>query len=270
MRYKIGEISRLLGIPDHVIRFYERRGLVEPEKDYASNYRSYEEFDLLKLLQCRHYRGFGFSLADSVDLVNEADPAELRSRLEERRKELDEELARLAEARESLGHCIENAESFGEALGETRFCEEPSLLWLYSHNERREPCCDDRIARATEELMEDGVQPRLRFLCVIDREALLGSGRLRYSWGLAIREEDAVGLPEAAESLMRRIEGGRYLSTLIANDRDCIIEREHFAPLLARARGENLEPRGPALAELLAVAHEGGEIVSRLEVSIPV
>lgn len=270
MRYKIGEISRLLGIPSHVIRFYERRGLVDPEKDYANNYRSYEEFDLLKLLQCRHYRGFGFSLADSVELVNEASSAQLSARLEMRRKDLDEEISRLSEARASLDLSIENSKSFDAELGETRFRDKPPFLWLYSHNEHREPCRDDQIARATERLMEEGVQPRLRFMCLIEREALAGSGPLCYAWGLGIREEEAVCFPKESAKLFRRIEGGRYLCCLVSNDKECRISREQFAPLVARVSAEALAARGPAVAEILAVAHEGGAVVSRLELSMPV
>ena len=40
--YKIGEAARLLGLSTEALRYYERKGLIVPHKDSASNYRYFD------------------------------------------------------------------------------------------------------------------------------------------------------------------------------------------------------------------------------------
>ena len=55
-QYKIGEISALLGISPETLRFYEKRGLLHPEKSPQNGYRSYSLSDLYRLLDIIFYR----------------------------------------------------------------------------------------------------------------------------------------------------------------------------------------------------------------------
>jgi len=46
---KISEVAEILGLSVTAIRFYERRGLLEAEKDTANGYRYYREEDIDRL-----------------------------------------------------------------------------------------------------------------------------------------------------------------------------------------------------------------------------
>ena len=42
MKYKIGDVARILGISTDLLRYYEKKGVVRPVKDKANDYRYYE------------------------------------------------------------------------------------------------------------------------------------------------------------------------------------------------------------------------------------
>lgn len=53
---KIGQAAQLTGLTISNIRFYERKGLLEPERNDQSKYRNYSEQDIRRLKQIILYR----------------------------------------------------------------------------------------------------------------------------------------------------------------------------------------------------------------------
>ena len=72
MKYKIGEISKILDVPVETIRFYESKGLIHPQKDKDSNYRYYDYWDINLLFDYKKYRDLEFSLAESLEIIKES------------------------------------------------------------------------------------------------------------------------------------------------------------------------------------------------------
>jgi DNA-binding transcriptional MerR regulator len=62
IRYKIGDVARILGISTDLIRYYEERGIVKPHKDKYNNYRYYDAWDVNFLVDCLWYKKMGFSI----------------------------------------------------------------------------------------------------------------------------------------------------------------------------------------------------------------
>lgn len=48
---KIGQAAQLTGLTISNIRFYERKGLLEPERNDQSKYRNYSEQDIRQFLR---------------------------------------------------------------------------------------------------------------------------------------------------------------------------------------------------------------------------
>lgn len=70
-RYSIGEVSSHLGLSRDTLRFYEKKGIILPEK-LDNGYRSYTYEDTRKLLDVMFYRRLGFSLDDISRLLYES------------------------------------------------------------------------------------------------------------------------------------------------------------------------------------------------------
>lgn len=68
-KYKIGEVSKLLGISPDTIRLYESKNIVRPSKNPETNYRYYSIYDIYNLIDSIFYRKINISLDDISDLI---------------------------------------------------------------------------------------------------------------------------------------------------------------------------------------------------------
>jgi DNA-binding transcriptional MerR regulator len=100
----IAEVAARSGLAPSALRFYEKRGLVEPAGRNGLR-RTYEPgtLDRLALIACA--RGAGFTIAEIARfLVAKPTDTELRARMAVKARELDEDIARLTRMRDSLRH----------------------------------------------------------------------------------------------------------------------------------------------------------------------
>lgn len=95
---RIGEVANLTGLNISNIRFYERKGLLKPEREEESKYRNYTKEDVIKLKQILLYRKMGISVETIYLLLYEqADPivvlqrqkAELKAQMEDLQGAMD-------------------------------------------------------------------------------------------------------------------------------------------------------------------------------------
>ena len=70
---KIGQAAQLTGLTISNIRFYERKGLLEPERNDQSKYRNYSEQDIRRLKQIILYRKMNMPIEKIASMLN--DPA---------------------------------------------------------------------------------------------------------------------------------------------------------------------------------------------------
>ncbi|MED7931758.1 MerR family transcriptional regulator [Nonomuraea sp. LP-02] len=116
----IGELSRRTGVNTHQLRYYESQGLLRPERG-MNGYRDYDEDSVLRVKQIRHLLGAGLSSEDIAYLLpcaaGEAPELvgcpELLAAMRSRLRRLDDQMDRLARAREALADYIDAAERTG-------------------------------------------------------------------------------------------------------------------------------------------------------------
>ncbi|MEU6794137.1 MerR family transcriptional regulator [Nonomuraea wenchangensis] len=116
----IGELSRRTGVNTHQLRYYESQGLLRPDRG-ANGYRDYDEDSVLRVRQIRHLLGAGLSSEDIAYLLpcaaGEAPELvgcpELLAAMRSRLRRLDDQMDRLARAREALADYIDAAERTG-------------------------------------------------------------------------------------------------------------------------------------------------------------
>ena len=69
-KYKIGDVSRLLGIPAQTLRYYEEQGIIHPKKNESTGYRYYDAWDLNSLMDLVYYRSLDFPLTQIEEMLN--------------------------------------------------------------------------------------------------------------------------------------------------------------------------------------------------------
>ena len=91
---RIGDFSKLTGVPAKTIRYYEEEGLLIPAQvDTMTGYRQYNQKNIEQLLKILYLKGLGFKLAEIRDFDDTAvikKSKELRQKLKQIRKSLSD------------------------------------------------------------------------------------------------------------------------------------------------------------------------------------
>jgi MerR family transcriptional regulator, Zn(II)-responsive regulator of zntA len=105
-------IARLSSIPAHTIRYYTRRGLLNPGRNSANSYRLYSEADLLRLRLIRKSKSLGLSLGEIRKVLDAAEHgaspcAMVRNIITRRIVENRRRLGELAMLQSRMEHAVE-------------------------------------------------------------------------------------------------------------------------------------------------------------------
>jgi DNA-binding transcriptional MerR regulator len=102
-RLSIGAVARLTDTPITTLRFYERRGLLDPPPR-SGGQRRYEPAVLMRLMVIRFCRVAGLSIDDIAAVVADASPGRSATRAIARRQldRIDAQLEQLALARRMM------------------------------------------------------------------------------------------------------------------------------------------------------------------------
>ena len=98
IRYRINEFSNMTGIPPAVIRYYESQGYPFPRRE-ANGYRTFQVEDAYRLNMFRSIHARGFSVGESIALMQDTPRQELQDRLAENLNAMDLEIERLRQRR---------------------------------------------------------------------------------------------------------------------------------------------------------------------------
>ena len=108
---RIGEVARRLSLPAKTIRYYESVGLLPPPARSDSNYRDYDDRDVMTLRFVQRARSLGFSLKEIAALLalwrdNRRASAVVRRLAEDHIATIDSRIAELKAMRGTLQHLI--------------------------------------------------------------------------------------------------------------------------------------------------------------------
>lgn len=94
MKYRISEVAKLLDLSSEAIRYYESKGIIQPQRDEETGYRYYGGWDIHMLIRARTYRQLGYTLDETADLINKFDTVDIISYLSKKRDEIEKEIER--------------------------------------------------------------------------------------------------------------------------------------------------------------------------------
>jgi len=120
MNYHIKEISDISGVSIRMLRYYESRGLLDPERSVENDYRVYSDNDLDRLLRIMFLRELGFTVKETKELV-EATEDDVLTALLEQEKLFAQKIERLMEIRKTISLEVKRRIEMGESKGKNRF-----------------------------------------------------------------------------------------------------------------------------------------------------
>lgn len=107
--YSIGEFSKLTGVTQRTLRYYDEKHLLKPSKISESGRRYYQEKDMIPLQQIITLKYLGFALEDIEPLLNEK-KGNLQDSLKFQRKLMTQKQEHLNQVIKALDHAIEISE----------------------------------------------------------------------------------------------------------------------------------------------------------------
>ena len=116
----IGNFAKLAQVSARTVRYYESIGLLPKSNRGENNYRCYDQKWLEQMRRIRDLQSLGFSLEDIKVIVHFSD-SELKTRLNERLLQLEQEIEDLESCRERVKNLlsVSNKIEIGEALTAT-------------------------------------------------------------------------------------------------------------------------------------------------------
>jgi len=268
VRYKIGELAAMLGIPTETLRFYEQKGLITPTRDESSGYRYFETDDFFRLLIIKSLRGFEFTLSETLAIINEPD-VRARIRLMETKKEefrlVQEKYAALREHADTYVRALEEVE---RSLWKCRIETGPSMYACMALDNQYAYKGMDGLAAVNQRWLDASPFPQMALS--MDRQSFENSAERRpFRYGLAIDEADAERLGLEAAPPVFRFPARRAVHTVFrvplgAHPADSL---GHLFDFLAE---NGLEPAGDALGHLIYQTYCPGEEAGYFRMWVPV
>jgi len=244
--YKIGTVSKLCGVPAHVIRYYEELGLVSSRHINGSSTRYYDPFVFEQLLNIRMLRKLEFSIEEiqqimSVDSLKR--PFETHKVWEKKQKELSDRIIELQNSIKKLEDMKKGDYYWQLCVGKVLTVELPELYFYPQTLGDHSP--SDKPGSIMEDVLE-GLLPNIRKIA-LSREA---RGAFSVEFGFAIEKSELHKLSPEQQLLLKSIPGGEYYVTSAKVDRDCVILPEHAEPLYRTASAEGDSGDGVLMFEL--------------------
>lgn len=97
-QYRIAAFARMVGLDPSTVRYYQKHGLPERKRD-ENGYRVFDHYDAFTMNYFRGLCARGFSINESIQMLEGTSRAELIRRLRENREEMDRELILLSARR---------------------------------------------------------------------------------------------------------------------------------------------------------------------------
>lgn len=121
--------SRFLNLSREGLKFYEKKGLITPERDIQNGYRIYNWEEINIILMCKKLRKFGFSLNSIIDIIHQKSPDKIIEQFQKQRNALVKEVEEKSQAIISLDHKIEQLET-EHRKEKYNIVQRPAIHWF--------------------------------------------------------------------------------------------------------------------------------------------
>ena len=268
MRYKIGDVSRILGISTDLLRYYEKKGVVQPQKDQTNDYRYYDTWDINFLIDCLWYKRFGFAIPQVAYMVTDCYHGDLISLLDEKSDQLEADIRRQEQLLARLREYRDAAERVKTILGVCEIQDSPELIcylnrFNYSYNYTPEM---QKLSRQWQEYM-----PFTQRFFEIPVAGLLGDGD-DFAWGFSLGTAYAEELNVPVKPPVKKLESRRCLHSAFRSAGKNAFTPRHLRFLLDYAEQHGMQVAGPAMGILVCSVREedSEELTGYFEVWLPI
>ncbi len=268
VKYKIGDVARILGVSTDILRYYERKGVVTPEKDETNDYRYYDSWHINFLMDCLWFKNYGFSIEQIADMVRIPTAAELGELFLHKEDELRAHIRRCQLLlRRSEEHRAE-LQMIDRLLYKCEIAQSPGFIRFIDRI--GENYMTDSVTNETAKKWLEALPFNHRYF-EMPSDSLMPGQEDDYRWGYSLSEEYVKELGFAVTPPMIRFPSRRCIHTVFKNSGG----KGGFSPSLLEytldyARQNGITLFGPIHGVLLCSVLEDGQLTGYFEAWIPI
>ena len=259
---KVNEFARQLGMVSSKVRYYDRMGLIQGERQ-NNNYRNFTPQDALNIYHAQMLRSFDMSIQESLSAKNEDLEAIDQwvgahvTELEDQIRWQEIKLLRLKE----MQAYFEMITQTGDQI--MPYCRDNSYnVWNFGSSVVMTP----GVLRAVEILAEN--MPFSYVAIKIGLQSILEDRRpLEVSTGLGILERNQKKLGLALPEEIQQKKGGDILQYMLEVPDPFQLTRSDLNPLLAECRQRNIELKEDLIGRIYLSYMKNGMFVHGIGVS---
>ena len=266
MRYKIGDVARILGISPDLIRYYEEKGVVSPQKDPYNNYRYYDTWDINFLIDCLWFKNFGFGIEQVAHIVSENTYDELLENLSRRGDEI-------AASIRYQGFLLQRIRKYDEILKNLRqtigTCDIRRSAEFVRYLNRFNTMYDNDMELQTLSRQWLKYMPFSRRYFEVPEDGLMGEGD-GYAWGFSIGMQYVGEFGIEVKPPVKHMPSRLCIHSAFTSTGKNRFTARHLDFLTEYAEKNGLRVAGCAFGNLACSVVEDGEITGFFEVWLPI
>jgi len=268
MKYKIGDVARILGVSPDILRYYEKKGVVTPTKGENNDYRYYDAWDINFLMDCLWFKNFGYSIDQIADIVHIPSISELENVLSDKEGELRDTIERTQLLLKRMEEHRLALERIDQLLYRCEISYSPEFVRFINRVGNAYDIGGGLKGLARQWLK---ALPFNHRYFEMNADAPLPGSEENYRWGFSLSTDYAAALHFEIKPPMAVIPSRKSIHTIFKNSggRGC------FAPSLLQyaldfAEERNIRIFGPIYGVLLASIEEDGVLTGYFESWLPI
>lgn len=266
MKYKIGDVAKLLGITTEAIRYYEDQGIITPTKSANSGYRYYGVWDLHILIRSRSYRQYGYSLSETAELINHYNIPDIVSNLSKKEEDIEKEIIwniNLLKHIRQMQNIITEAEN---SLGKYRIEFSPPIYRIDVQN-GYELYFDPRHLELYRSWID---KVPFVFPSALFHYKDIEEGNDKFSFGLGIDEEYANFLEVKESEDVTFYPSQLSVYTVLISSSDTALSPEKLSQFIKDMNAQGLNLKGDVISRVVLVNKTDGKYLSWHQLWLPI
>lgn len=269
MGYRIGEVSKLLGLPVETIRYYEKEQIITPKRLENSDYRTYETWDIFFLMECMRYRSFDISLKDISRILHSESLDFFVECIDQRQQKIEEKLHYYKMLERKISDYKRKLESLPHNVGCYWFVKTPEYRY-FTYVQRSNG--DNYGTIQDKPMFSEWLNyiPFVEFTHHVHFSDILDHTLDCDTWGMCVESADAnlLHLPSGPDECIRP--AGLCLCTVMDLGDYGNLTLRQFDPLATYIWEHDLIVTGEIIGKVLTRVHADQKMHRYIEYTVPV
>lgn len=262
-QYKIGEIASIMNISKEMVRYYEKCGIIKPQRLENNNYRSYSVLDLFLLIEATVLAQFNVNMKDIQQIRKENFTFNLAECYRKYLKQTEEEIGYLSLKRKRAVELLEDMEIAIYNIGHFWVKKIPkhyAYPFMTAHNDEYDDILADRENRY--------ILSNHKYLPFLNPSVEFQENGEKWTLDMDIQYVKSLHMPHIENEMY--IPEQYYFCTVIDMGSIGNFNRNVLSDILEKFKKEQYRIIGNPIGVLLGRGIEQGVFKRLLEIRIPI